>query len=63
MRPRAAWIASYGPYRRWLQSCETGERHDLAGTVAARWRVIGTPALENEASRIAGDQPHGVDLP
>jgi hypothetical protein len=39
------------------------ERPDLAGTVAARWRVIGTPALENEASRIAGDQPHGVDLP
>jgi hypothetical protein len=51
MRPRAARIASYGPYRRWLQSCGR-ERRGLADTVAARWRITETSALGDGASRI-----------
>jgi hypothetical protein len=40
-----------------------GEHHDLAGTVAACWKVIATPTLGYEASRIPGRSAHGVDLP
>jgi hypothetical protein len=62
MRRCGARIASYSPYRRWLQSCGR-ERSGLADTVTARWRITETSALGDEASRIVGDPPHGVDLP